>query len=212
MAFKDWVGVWDGNTGESLIAPDTVLQDLPFEEQAGRIIDAHVVGAPPRLLVLYSSRQGWMLSEIEFVSGTRVRTKRLLEKGPRQIWNSHWFSSDRARLLLRSESGLTLWDTETFTLLGSLVGQTGTDGNLLVSFDALDSRVATAVHDVALKRVHAVIWEVATRRPVGQCLLNATSNGRLLPDGRALLAARGKAIVICEARADSVTRDGVTPP
>ncbi|MGE3887201.1 MAG: hypothetical protein AB7H81_12270 [Vicinamibacterales bacterium] len=207
VAFKRWVGVWNGETGMPILEPGAVLQDLPPEERAGRIVDAQVVGSPPRLLLLYGTRQGLMLSEVDLASRARLRTTRLLESAPAEIWNSHWFSSNRARLLVRSGNHLTLWDTQTFTVLGNLADGWGGRGELSVSFDASGTRVATSARDTALTRVHAIIWDVATQRAIGQCLLDATSAARLMPDGRAIVAARDEAIVICAPAADTVAHD-----
>ncbi len=195
VAFKHaWVGVWRGDTGEPLFGPGAVLQDLPPDQQPSRIIDAYVVGTPPRLLLLYDSRSGWTIAEADLASGATIRSTPLAQR-PGRLWDGYWFSPDRTRLLMRSGA---LWSLTTFALEDRLVGHTDLAGDGTASFDASGHRVATAVGDAALGQVHVVVWDVATRRPIGQCLLSATSTARLAPDGRTVMVARDKEIVWCE--------------
>lgn len=199
----DWVGVWHGDSGEPVHAPGPVLDDLPPAERPIGILDVHVIEAPPRLLVLYTSNGGLALAEADITSGRSMRTARLLETLPRRIRGRHWFSEDGARLLIASgDDAALLVDTASLAVAGRLVLPQRTSA---ACFDTTRRRVATAVEDRTLWQTHVIVWDADTARPVGQCLLDATGTLRFAPDGRVVVGAPGHGLFVCEPAGEAVT-------
>ena len=114
----------------------------------------------------------------------------------------HWFDPDRTVLLVNSQDGLALWNTATLTLIGTLVEAKHVAGVTSASFDASGRIIATATHSPEGFDMHVVIWDVSSLTPVGQCLMNGGDTVRLASDGRTVLGAREKEVILCRASED----------
>ena len=199
LAFgNEWVGVWQGTTGESLYGPSPVLQDLPPEERPSAILNA--VWRDGRIIVVYGSKAGRAIASIDVVSGQTVRSDQF--PTATNLFFGSWWNPDRTVLLVGSLDGLALWNTATLTMTGALIEHRRLVGWRSASFDGSGRLAATLARGPEGLQNHVVIWDVVTRTPVGQCLLDGAETIQFAPDGRAVLGFREKEVLFCGAAAE----------